>query len=115
MGLDTSHDCWHGSYVAFGMFRKRLAAKIGIDLDSMEGFVPDWKKDVVPIPWDSLPPHPLHILINHSDCDGSIHWRKAKRLAEALEALEPTPWSAAGQFAKGLRRAYAEKKSVLFR
>ena len=113
MGLDISHDCWHGSYVSFGQWRKRLATSIGIDLESMEGFVPEWKKDVVPTSWESLPPHPLHILLHHSDCDGSIHWRKALPLAEALEAR---PMDGCAQtFAKGLRKAYAEKKSVLFR
>lgn len=38
MGLDTTHDCWHGSYGSFSIFREKLAEAAGIPLDLMEGF-----------------------------------------------------------------------------
>lgn len=38
MGLDTSHDCFHGAYSAFMRFRQQLAKAAGIPLPLMEGF-----------------------------------------------------------------------------
>ncbi len=29
MGLDTSHDCWHGAYSAFGRWRRAIAEAAG--------------------------------------------------------------------------------------
>ena len=39
MGLDTSHDCWHGPYSQFHRWRHWLAGKIGLPLGLMQGFV----------------------------------------------------------------------------
>ncbi len=33
MGLDTTHDCWHGSYGGFAMWRNDLARIIGWDIE----------------------------------------------------------------------------------
>ncbi len=122
MGLDTSHDCWHGAYSAFGRWREKLAEVAGIPLPLMEGFYPgivvdperfaDYVSDlknhtsarrdavaaivaqqvagwlpVLPIAWSSLKRDPLHTLLNHSDCDGYIPWRKCGPLADRLEEL----------------------------
>ena len=39
MGLDTSHDCWHGAYSAFMRWRQMLAQAAGMPpLSMMEGF-----------------------------------------------------------------------------
>ncbi len=38
MGLDTSHDCWHGAYSAFMRFRTEVAKAAGIPLRLMQGF-----------------------------------------------------------------------------
>lgn len=38
MGLDTSHDCFHGSYSEFMNWRRFLAKEIGIPLGMMKGF-----------------------------------------------------------------------------
>jgi hypothetical protein len=38
MGLDTSHDCWHGAYSAFHRWRHAIANAIGLRLDHMQGF-----------------------------------------------------------------------------
>lgn len=39
MGLDTSHDCWHGSYGAFMRWRCKIAEVAGLPpLQWMEGF-----------------------------------------------------------------------------
>lgn len=38
MGLDTSHDCFHGPYSQFMRWRLFLAKQIGIPLGMMRGF-----------------------------------------------------------------------------
>ena len=38
MGLDTTHDCWHGAYSAFMRWRRAVARAAGIPLDLMDGF-----------------------------------------------------------------------------
>lgn len=38
MGLDVSHDCYHGGYSTFMCFRNEIAKVVGIPLELMEGF-----------------------------------------------------------------------------
>ena len=38
MGLDISHDCWHGAYSAFMRWRIEIGKAAGISLPLMEGF-----------------------------------------------------------------------------
>ncbi len=38
MGLDTTHDCWHGPYSRFHRWRQELAKVAGVPLPLMEGF-----------------------------------------------------------------------------
>jgi hypothetical protein len=85
MGLDTDYDCWHGPYSAFNRFRHALAAKIGIDLDSMEGFQRDPARGATR--WDLLKPDPLLTLLNHSDCDGWIEADDCAPLAARLREV----------------------------
>lgn len=106
MGLDTSHDCWHGAYGAFSRWRERLArvagyeiAKVtweGEDIDSfMQGrdqVLIDWghiTEAQVQGEWDDTPADPLIVLIAHSDCDGFIRHPQTKPLAERLTELLP--------------------------
>lgn len=112
MGLDTSHDCWHGAYSAFHRWRKEIASVAGLPpLELMEGFyeplnskgLPSlyygietkdktYLKDLderLPIKWDCLKPSPLHDLLNHSDCDGEIESEDCGPIADALEELLP--------------------------
>lgn len=109
MGLDTSHDCWHGPYSAFMRWRQEICRVAGLPpLDLMEGFYTpgDCNDPIVsarrglndekayanlqaqlPIRWDCLKPSPLHKLLNHSDCDGQIDAKDCGPLADALEAI----------------------------
>lgn len=119
MGLDTSHGCWHGAYSAFGRWRGKLAEVAGLDLLSMEGFGGEME-------WEALPPDPLHVLLNHSDCDGEIRWQDCGPLADRLSELLPLlPDGDAGghigfwrektqQFIDGLREAFEAKEDVEF-
>jgi hypothetical protein len=118
MGLIISHGCWHGSYSAFGEWRKAIAQAIGIDLDSMEGFGGD-------TPWSSLPPDPLHILLNHPDDSGEIAAEHCLLLRQRLHdiyvllPLEPehNPRSVRARtkkFMRGLSRAIRKNQMLDF-
>jgi hypothetical protein len=137
MGLDTSHDAWHGAYGAFTRWRNKLAEVAGYTItkgdDGYESADIDW--DVYPIQrydgdWDDAwvkPADPLIYLIVHSDCDGVIHPREAALLADRLEELVPLlpdgeapghvrHWrNTTTQFMAGLRAAVAAGEDVEFR
>ena len=115
MGLDTTHNAWHGAYSAFHRWRTEIARAAGLPpLTLMEGFyfeddvtgnpfkLLDYKfpngnelemfqlreiRKSLPIKWNSLKKSPLHILLLHSDCDGYITWRKCKKIAEELAKI----------------------------
>lgn len=117
MGLDTSHDCWHGSYGSFMVWRMAIAKAAGVPLALMQGFF-DWEIDDddrnhalalvgsnrfeiwmygcvkacagnVPIQWESLRPDVIHTLLHHSDCDGELLPEHHVALADRLEELIP--------------------------
>lgn len=135
MGLDTSHNCWHGPYSAFTGWRTRIAEAAGYCVCSVrydDGHV----RDTVMIEWHryregkelqgewiQTPHDPLIVLIAHSDCDGVIHPAQARPLADRLEELLPKlstddgRWSdhaKAVQFIAGLRAAVAANEDVDF-
>lgn len=135
MGLDTSHNCWHGAYSAFHRWRCKLAEVACLPpLELMEGFwvsprdeIPsglaltvrvaadmleratyeclpkqpeeDEKNrpherllsafDFDPIRWECLKPDPLHELLHHSDCDGTIPSSSCAAIAARLTELIP--------------------------
>lgn len=111
MGLNISHGTWNGAYSAFMRWRKEIAKAIGMPpLELMDGFydeVPFTMIDIkmgrntvdthmldsirsqMPIKWESLKRHDLHILLNHSDCDGYITAKQAAKIANELEKLLP--------------------------
>lgn len=86
MGLDTSHDCWHGAYSSFNTFRKRLANEININLDECIGYG-DGSVDLTTINHGIIP------LLNHSDCDGILTVEESKQilvgLNDILNKMEP--------------------------
>lgn len=110
MGLDTSHDAWHGSYSAFHRFRAHLVyiawgpGEKG-DIEKYVGYGGD-----LPLPKNDA----LVTLVNHSDCDGEILLEEcgplADRLEELLSKMEPRALyddirPAIERFITGLRRA----------
>jgi len=143
MGLDTSHDCWHGAYSAFTRWRHHIATVAGyriitptredilaggihmsyVDIDwdifNAENYQGEW--DDGPFIDDAL----LHLIV-HSDCDGVIHPKHARPLADRLEGLLPKLdegqsgghiWSmreVTQQFIDGLRKAAAADEDVDF-
>ncbi len=119
MGLDCSHDAWHGAYSAFMRWRQKVAEVAGMPpLELMEGFYSPigsgrlptlyygpgtgepafgsgsrpFLADIdqrLPIKWGCLKPSALHELLYHSDCDGDIAPERCGPIADALEALIP--------------------------
>ncbi len=142
MGLDVSHGCWHGSYIFFNVWRAEVAKCFGIPLALMEGF---YDGEIVklaasspldslsarrlelglPLAWERLKPEPIHILLNHSDCDGEIAVDDCIPIAIQLESIiDKLPGAdseyrfdmqeLARKFAAGLRQASEDGEAVLF-
>jgi hypothetical protein len=89
----------------------------------------DYLKNIdklLPISWSCLKPDPIHILLNHSDCEGEIAWSDCGPIADRLEKLLPLlPDEDAGghigvwrdkttRFISGLWKAHAAKENVNF-
>lgn len=133
MGLDTTHDCWHGPYSSFMRWREWLnlfvmtdrakaGDKVAESISHMgatrEAVVRAWTEGC----YDDQTV-PINVLMNHSDCDGEIPAVICGPLADALEALlvhmpergiydEKRP--ATERFIKGLRKAAAAGEPVGF-
>lgn len=143
MGLDCSHNAWHGSYSSFHQWRKKIAELAGLPpLDLMEGFYLRKNVSVInptlgpqsnqflteldaqlPIKWKCLKYTPLIELLNHSDCDGQLFSERCGSIADELEKLLPKmedeslSWIRAStiQFIHGLRSAAAAGDNLEFR
>lgn len=104
MGLDVSHDAWHGGYGLFHLWRQCLANAYGVPLELMEGFwdvkrlsQPDvikyfteFPKPPLPISWDAVKvPEAVKELLHHSDCDGEIDAKTCGELAKELKRILP--------------------------
>jgi hypothetical protein len=79
MGIDFHPGSAHWSYSGFHLFRKRIAAAIGMDLESMQGFggsiqFSDFNDDVIP-------------LLDHSDCDGHLTATECGKVGPRLKEL----------------------------
>ncbi len=118
MGLDTTHDCWHGPYSSFNKFRYRLAEQIGINLDDYAGYKGAGKKDLSTIDHGIMP------LLNHSDCDGVLTVAECASIVTGLESIleklpEPTEplddfKENIEQFIKGCKDAIGKNEIVEF-
>lgn len=134
MGLDTSHDCWHGGYISFNVWREKLAEAAGLPpLQLMSGHYGGELKNCasgpfksyieqvqhnLPIKWEALKPDVLYVLLDHSDCDGEIPADVCDSLADRLEELLPAMtgdwYGRTRQFIDGLRLAASENNPVEF-
>ena len=117
MGLDTTHDCWHGPYSSFMAWRESIAAAAGYPpLRQMNGFGGT-------IDWELFKPDPLRVLLEHSDCEGEIVAADCGPLADRLEQFVPQMkderyWHSdrkvTEQFIRGLRLAASRGENVEF-
>lgn len=78
MGLDTTHNCFHGPYSTFNRFRHSVAMQIGINLDDYSAYNTNTEKDLSKLEHDLMP------FFNHSDCDGILTVEESKRIAKGL-------------------------------
>lgn len=139
MGLDTSHDCWHGPYSSFKRFREEVAAAAkehygyepNYEGHPFRAYMGWWDHDFHGHPGSRGADyheydHILDVFFIHSDCDGYIFPNDAEPLADALDALvgylddDPNNhrfWSARETlrtFIKGLREAVNNYEVVTF-
>lgn len=139
MGLDTSHDCWHGPYSSFMRWRERLvqlawggSGDEGAARGNIWNYPSYWTDDksalhgrdvtsAAPIPYPEG--DALVTLIDHSDCDGEIAPELCGPLADRLEqllakmptrALYDDVRPATERFIAGLRSAAAAGEAVEF-
>lgn len=109
MGLDTSHDAYHGGYGGFHVFRETLArataSELGVDMDWPNSIgLPDGWPEAGDQPMDEglrerlamgnftpdeMPPEPIYVLLLHHDCDGVIPAFACSPLADQMERLLP--------------------------
>lgn len=107
MGLDCSHDAFHGAYSAFNRFRQEIARAMGgsfpphwkynhdggLELDQNGFAIYDESLDKDCWYWGdgySKETHPgLAEFMKHSDCDGEISPDMCVKVANDLEALLP--------------------------
>ena len=71
------------------------------------------------IEWETLEPNPIHILLNHSDCDGEISWQDCKLVGEALFSIIDKiedEWvkSKTLQFIEGCNLAFSKQENIDF-
>lgn len=123
MGLDTTHDCWHGAYSSFSTFRKKIAQVAGY------GKLKEYQGYGGTRPWPDNN-DVLQILLTHSDCEGEIKWQDCAALADRMTELLPALKiaseghdhlfsgggyeGAAKRFIAGLRLAAAQQEDVEF-
>lgn len=134
MGLDTTHDCWHGPYSAFGRWREWLnlfvmqARGEAGDERAKEIAGMGATREAIMRAWDEG--HyddesvPINVLMGHSDCDGEIPAKMCGPLADALQeiidkrmparALYDEKRPATERFIAGLRRAAEAGEPVGF-
>lgn len=124
MGLDTSHDCWHGSYGSYNIFRDAVAMAAGYDAypDDADSLFDRWGVEPKNFygEWDKYPGDPLIVFLAHADNEGKIPHDitadLATRMEECAAAMRKDDWhrDSALRFARGLRRAHEEQEDVIY-
>ena len=85
MTIGFSHCQGYFTNNGFHEARMLLAASIGLELNSMQGFGGT-------VSWPSAKTQPLVHLLNHADCEGSLSPAQCTAVAQALRAaVEPWP------------------------
>lgn len=89
MGLDVSHDAFHGAYSAFSRFREAFIESIGGRNDRGNMFAGEKSYWWFPEGMNSDTHPGIYEFMCHSDCDGEIAPDVCEKLAEEMEALLP--------------------------
>lgn len=123
MGLDTTHNAWHGPYSTFNEFRRELLkAYNGMDLFEFEGYESRCQKDLLkPSPklaLENIDDPGLLILMDHADCEGLITWQDCTVVAESIRKvmikLPVYHMQKAMTFITGCLLAYSKKQDLIF-
>lgn len=134
MGLDTTHDCWHGPYSQFMRWRCWLSYFIMLDRgdagdeDAKEIGYKGATQEAIERAWNegqyADQSVPLNVLMQHSDCDGEIASEVCAPLADAIEDLANRRMKPRGtyddmrpatdRFIAGLRLAASKGEPVVF-
>lgn len=88
MGLDTTHNCWHGSYSGFRTFRDAVAVAAKEHFDYTPNYQ-DHPSRAFMGWWDADHhyTHLLDVFFVHSDCEGYLFPNDIQELVPALEQL----------------------------
>jgi hypothetical protein len=87
MWLNFSNCDAEWSYGGFHRFRKRIAEKIGVNLDVMDGFGGHpLSESIGSISWDTVEDE-IKLFLNHSDCDGDLSPEECSKIIPRLEFL----------------------------
>lgn len=126
MGLDTTHNCYHGPYSRFSAWRNSLAEaldwtigqdRIGTHYQFPDNS-PDITEDIMMGKWDENPTDVIFVLMLHQDCEGIIPHRFCEPLARRLEELidkQDEEWEdTTFQFITGLLNAHVRGEDVDF-
>lgn len=98
MGLDCSHDAFHGAYSSFKRFRQAVCYVMGGSYpphDKNNGLLWSSEKEPEDSRWYwghnySRNTHPgLALFLEHSDCDGELSPEDCLKVANDLEPLIP--------------------------
>jgi hypothetical protein len=114
MGLDTTHNCWHGSYSGFQEFRIELGLAAGFDIKNydwdsitdqqLRGHWGDHKPEIKDGIYDPPRHDPILYLLIHQDCEGEIEWRNLAGLKESLEKLRDSGYEFSDYTAEHLQQ-----------
>lgn len=119
MGLDTTHDAWHGAYSAFNRFRQAICEATGGSFPPHWQYEPDgtlkkgqdgrvlmkegMNEEFVYMPDCAPVGSGLREFLMHSDCDGEISPEMCVKVADELESILPKiealGWIAGGHIA----------------
>ncbi|MGJ1359486.1 hypothetical protein ACR788_21720 [Sphingobacterium siyangense] len=113
MGLDTTHNAFHGAYSAFMRFRKGLVDH------SLKQDVMDFIGFGGTVTEETIEDLGLQRLINQSDCDGEISPQDCKLIADYLDRVIPNLAegelkSRSIQFRDGCLLAYSNNEFIEF-
>jgi hypothetical protein len=143
MGLDVSHDAFHGAYGRFRRLRSAITEAIGGSYPphfqyNEDGSVAELRVGTPLYKARALDPHKFYIgagyqtrewrglfaFLSHSDCDGIISPTMCIKVAENLEAILPKiealKWDGddyvelTKQFIRGCRAAAAKNEKLRF-
>lgn len=123
MGLDTTHNCWHGPYSSFARFREKLAMLIGLDLNNFCGYNNN-AENCIMMSRNTIN-HDIYPLLNHSDCDGVLLLHESESIVDGLndillhyinlKYIDSDLYDRIIQFRDGCLLAISKKEVIIFR